>query len=328
MTDIIYRPGTKDDIDTFYELYRYEHIESYDNFGMTKEEVFAEFEFPGFDLSKHSMYAFIEDGRQIAYAELRVWRDIPVRPFLYAYVHPDYRGQGIGTHITKWGMEQGKQFIPLCPEDARVVLGAFTNLDDGQQLLDELGFTNTRQSHLMSMPVRNDMPEATFPEGFYTLTMDEHPVLEDFIRIYQETFRDHRGAVNESLEAAVTRWQAFLTSGDYSPENFVLVKDGEKDAAVMILSNKSDENPDQAFVHTLGTMPDYRKRGLATNLLYYAHELARKKGKTRLGLSVDGSSLTGANKLYEKVGFGLDMIYHAYELELRSGIEITNQGDN
>lgn len=325
MTNIIYRPATKEDIDTFYELYRYEHIESYGNFGMTKEEVFAEFEFPGFDQAKHTMYAFTDDGQQVAYAELRVWRDIPVRPYIYAYIHPDYRGQGIGTHLTEWAMEAGKQFIPLCPDDARVVLGAFTNMDDGKVLLDNLGFTNTRQSHLMSMALRDDMPKPEFPEGMYTLTMAEHPVLEDFIRIYQETFRDHRGAVNESLEAAVERWKGFINE-NYPPENFVLVKDGDKDAAVLIVCDKSDENPEQMFVQTLGTMPDYRKRGFATNLLCYAHQLAVKKGKKRLGISVDGSSLTGANKLYEKVGFGLDMIYHAYELEIRPGIEITNQG--
>ena len=45
MTDIIYRPATLDDIDTFYDLYRHEHIESYGNFGMTKDEVFAEMKF-------------------------------------------------------------------------------------------------------------------------------------------------------------------------------------------------------------------------------------------------------------------------------------------
>lgn len=326
MTNIVYRPATKDDIDTFYELYRYEHIESYGDFGMTKEELMAEWEFASFDLSKHTMYAFNDKGVAVAYAELRVWRDIPVRPFIYAYVHPDYRGQGIGTYLTQWGIKHAQQFVPLVPDNARVVLGAFTNMDDGQKLLDDLKFINTRQSLVMSMSLETTVPEAKFPDGFHTITMAEHPVLEDFIRVYQETFRDHRGAINEPLSAAVARWADFIKAGEYPPENFVLVKDGTEDVAVLIVSDKSDDNPDQMFIQTLGTMPKYRRRGLAKNLLYYAHELARKKGKKRLGLSVDGSSLTGANTLYEQVGMGVDMVYHAYEMEIRAGIETTNQG--
>ncbi|MGJ3238095.1 MAG: GNAT family N-acetyltransferase [Anaerolineae bacterium] len=324
MTDIIYRPATHADIDTFYALYRDENIESYGNFGMSKQELLAEWDFPHFDLSEHTLYAFTLSGEAIAYAELRVWRDIPVRPFIYAYVRPDYRGQGIGTHLTRWGIETAQQFIAQVPDHARVVLGAFTNLEDGCELLDLLGFVNTRQSYVMSMKLNGDTPETTFPQGFRVLTMAEHPVLEDFVRVYQETFRDHRGAVDEPLQAAVKRWQSLINES-YPPENFVLVREGERDAAVLIACDKADNDADQMFVQTLGTMPAYRKRGLATNLLYYAQALAKQKGKHSLGLSVDASSLTGAQRLYQQVGFGVDMVYHAYELEIRAGVELTRQ---
>ena len=326
MTEIIYRPATMDDLETAYDLYCYEHIESYGDCGVTLEQQRQEWGFPSFDLSQHTMYAFTESGRNIAYAELRYYRELPVRPMLFAYVHPDYRGQGIGSQLTEWGLEAAKQFIPQVPDDARVVLCAYTNMTDGAELLEHYAFEQVRQSLLMAMDLRDDMPKAKFPEGFYTLTMEEHPILEDFIRIYQATFRDHRGSMNESLETAVKRWESYIDES-FPPENFVLLKEGTKDAAILIMADKSDENPDQMWVQTLGTMPDYRRQGFATQLLYYAHELAVKKGKKRLGLSVDGSSLTGANKLYEKVGMSVEMIYHAYELELRAGIELTNQGE-
>ena len=325
MTNIIYRPAKMDDLETAYDLYYYEHIESYGNCGVTLEQQRQEWEYPGFELDKHTMYVFTETGRNIAYAELRSYRDIPVRPNLYAYVHPDYRGQGIGSHLTEWAMKAAKQFIPQCPDEARVVLCAYTNMKDGADLLESYQFAETRQSLLMAMDLQDDMPGAQFPDGFYTLTMEEHPVLEDFIRIYHETFRDHRGAVDEPLSAAVKRWESFIDE-NFPPENFVMVKDGDKDAAILIMADRSDENPDQLWVQTLGTMPDYRKRGLASNLLYYAHQHAINKGKSRLGLSVDGSSLTGANRLYEKVGMSVEMVYHAYELELRPGKELSKQG--
>ncbi|MCB9452631.1 MAG: GNAT family N-acetyltransferase [Anaerolineaceae bacterium] len=321
----VYRPATLDDVDAFYALFRTEHLESYGNFGMTREEVAAEWDFPGFDLAQHTMNAFTEDGQMVAFAELRTWRTPPIRPILYAYVHPDHRRQGIGTAITQWGIQQASCFLPLVPEKARVVLGAFSNMEDGQRLLENNGFHCTRQSHLMSIDLHDGIPKPQFPDGFRLVTMAEHPVLEDFVRVYQETFKDHRGAVDEPLQAAVDRWERVIASGDFPPENFVLVKAGDTDAAIIIMANKSDDDPDKLFVQTLGTMPVYRGRGLATHLLYFAFQKAWEIGKPRVGLSVDASSLTGANRLYAKVGMKVDMVYNAYELEIRPGIELSKQ---
>jgi len=325
MDDMVFRPASGDDLEAFYQLYRMEHIESYGSFGMTRDELGEEWDFPGFDLSQHTHEAFTSEGQMVAYGELRSWRDVPVRPILYGYVHPDYRGQGIGTRITQWGIQQAECFFPHVPEDARVVLGAFSNRADGQRLLEAQGFICTRQSHIMGVDLHGDLPQPEFPPGFRLVTMAEHPVLEDFVRVYHETFKDHRGAVDEPLEAAVLRWEQFLKRGGFRPEHFVLVKEGDHDAAVLILAERSDEDPDKAWVQTLGVMPEYRRRGLASQLLYLAFQLGRDMGKARVGLSVDASSLTGAQKLYEKVGMSVDMVYNAYELELRPGVELTKQ---
>jgi mycothiol synthase len=320
-----YRAGTMADIDGFYNVYRMEHIESYGAFGLTKEEVAAEFDFPNFDISQHTQYVFDEAGEMVAFAELRVWRDVPVRPNLYAYVLPEHRGKGIGSKLTEWGIKQAECFIPHVPEDARVVLQAFSNLEEGQKLLDEFGFDSVRESYLMSIELKEGMPKAEFAPNFRLVTMAEHPVLADFVRIYQETFKDHRGGMEESVEAGVARWERIIEAGEFPPENFILVKDGDEDAAVLIMANKSDEDPDKGFIQTLGVMPRYRRQGLATQLLYLAFEHFARMGKAKAGLSVDGASLTKAHELYLKVGMSIDMVYNAYDLEIRAGVEMTKQ---
>ncbi len=193
------------------------------------------------------------------------------------------------------------------------------------ELLEDQGFLCTRQSHNMGIDLDADLPQPVFPPGFQLVTMAEHPVLEDFVRVYQATFMDHRGAVEEPLEAAVARWEQILKRGIYRPEHFVLLREGETDAAVMILAERAESDPDEAWVQVIGTMPEYRRRGLASQLLYLAFQWGRQMGKARVGLSVDASSLTGADKLYAKVGMSVDMVYNAYELELRPGIELTKQ---
>jgi mycothiol synthase len=256
---------------------------------------------------------------------LRVWRAIPVRPNLYAYVLPEYRGKGIGSKLTEWGIQQAECFIPQVPENARVVLQAFSNLEDGQKLLEEFGFDCVRKSYLMIIELNEALPKPAFAPNFRLVRMSEHPVLADFVRIYQETFKDHRGGMEEALEPAVERWEHIIASGDFPPENFILVKDGDEDAAILIMSNKSDEDPDKGYIQTLGVMPNYRRQGLATQLLYLAFEHFAAMGKPRVGLSVDGASLTGAHNLYLKVGMRIEMVYNAYERELRAGVELTKQ---
>ena len=325
MSDYVFRPATWADLDTFFDLYRVEHIESYGNFGMTKDEVGAFWDYPGFDMAAHTYFAFDTEGHNVAYAELRVWRDIPVRPILYAYVHPEHRNRGIGSRLTEWGIRQSANFLTQVPDHARVVLEGFTNLTDAQTLLEDHGFICVRQSHIMGIDLHDDLPSPQFPPGFRLVTMAEHPVLRDFVHVYHETFKDHRGAVDEPLDAAVARWERIIAGGSFRPEHFVLVKDGDVDAAVMIMAEKSDEDPDQAWVQTLGVMPNYRRRGLATRLLYLAFQLARDIGRQRVGLGVDASSLTGANQLYQKVGMSVKMVYNAYDLEIRQGVELTKQ---
>jgi mycothiol synthase len=320
-----YRAGTKADIQAFYNVYRMEHIESYGNFGMSVEEVAAELDFPNFDMAQHTQYVFDEAGEMVAYAELRVWRAIPVRPNIYAYVMPEHRGKGIGSKLTEWGIKQAECFIPHVPDHARVVLQAFSNLEDGQKLLEDFSFRLARESYLMGIELKEGMPKANFAPNFRLVRMSEHPILADFVRIYQETFKDHRGGMEESLEAGLERWERIMESGDFPPENFVLVKDGDEDAAILIMANKSDEDPDKGYIQTVGVMPNYRRQGIATQLLYLAFEHFYKMGKAKAGLSVDGASLTKAHEVYLKAGMNIEMVYNAYELEVREGVELTKQ---
>jgi ribosomal protein S18 acetylase RimI-like enzyme len=248
-----------------------------------------------------------------------------VRPRLNAYVVPEHRGKGIGSQLTAWAIKQSECFIPQVPENARVVLQAFSNLDDGQKLLEDFGFELIRQAYVMSIALNQDLPKANFAPNFRLVRMSEHPVLADFVRVYQETFKDHRGSMEESLEAGVARWERIIESGEFPPENFVLLKDGDEDAAILIMANKSDEDPDKGYIQIVGVMPKYRRQGLASQLLYLAFEHFAKMGKAKAGLSVDGSSLTKAYDVYLKAGMSIDMIYNAYDFEIREGVELTKQ---
>jgi ribosomal protein S18 acetylase RimI-like enzyme len=64
---------------------------------------------------------------------------------------------------------------------------------------------------------------------------------------------------------------------------------------------------------------------VALALLHHSfHELGLR-GKRRVGLGVDGSSLTGAVRLYERAGMHVHRERVLFEKELRPGRDLTTQ---
>jgi ribosomal protein S18 acetylase RimI-like enzyme len=54
---------------------------------------------------------------------------------------------------------------------------------------------------------------------------------------------------------------------------------------------------------TLGTLRSHRKRGIASALVLTACRAFREQGFTHAALGVDSESPTGANRLYQTLGF-------------------------
>ncbi|MDQ7024938.1 MAG: GNAT family N-acetyltransferase [Anaerolineae bacterium] len=323
-----YRPINLDtDFDTYYAMYRTEYLEKYGSFNMSENEVRNEFNSPEFDINQDTQVAFTDDGRIAGYAAIFADYELPVRPRLFAYVMPEHRGQGIGTKLTKWGIKRAKAVFECVPNDARVVLQSWALLDDEMQLLENMGYIHIRQSLYMKIEFDTAPAEVKFPETMNLVTFAEHPHLEDFARIQQASFHDHRGFVAQPLEKVVEVWQSHIDAAqEFIPEWVLMLKDSTKDVSMVFAWSFSEEEADRAYIEFIGVMPDYRRRGLGMKLLQHIFSEIYKRGIHKAALSVDGASLTGAVQLYEKAGMYIAHTYKAYELELRSGVEYTNQG--
>jgi ribosomal protein S18 acetylase RimI-like enzyme len=79
------------------------------------------------------------------------------------------------------------------------------------------------------------------------------------------------------------------------------------------------------WVDTLGVRRPWRRQGLAEALLYHSFAELRRRGLTRVGLGVDAHSLTGATRLYEKVGMRAIRDFTLFEKELRPGVNLATQ---
>jgi ribosomal protein S18 acetylase RimI-like enzyme len=126
-------------------------------------------------------------------------------------------------------------------------------------------------------------------------------------RIVDTAFADHFGHESMSYES----WHHSVVGGfcpDLSLYWFATV-DGVPGAGVYC-----GTLPGHGHVDTLGTLREFRGRGLARALLLTAFEEFDRRGISRVTLGVDATNPTGALALYESVGMHVDRQGCRYEL--------------
>ena len=325
------RPPREDDFAGYYALYRDQLIEEFGSCAMPPEEVREELSAPGYIWEEMMLLAVErENGRPVAYVEVRAFHSPPVRPYCYGFVHPAYRGRGIGSDLVRRADALAARFIRDSPAEARVVLQAFSMLDEGKTLLKHQGYRETRESHIMQIDFDPERPPVApeWPQGYAIRSLADGLPLRTLLETVQESFRDHRGSVDEPIEKVIETWEHLIQANKsvYDPSLFCLLEFEGAPAGEIIIWTGSEEDEGKAFVQSLGVLPAFRRQGLGRTLLTYGFARAHQLGKHAVSLSVDGSSLTGADRLYRAAGMYPFRIFTALEKELRPGEEITNQG--
>jgi ribosomal protein S18 acetylase RimI-like enzyme len=121
--------------------------------------------------------------------------------------------------------------------------------------------------------------------------------------LHNHCFADHWGS--SSLTETVWRERMEASSVRLAASEAVIDEHGTPVAYQI-----SEEFPQDAetlgnlrWLATLGVQRDYRGKGLATHLIQRHLSQARREGFEGSMLGVDSDSLTGANALYERLGY-------------------------
>ena len=83
----------------------------------------------------------------------------------------------------------------------------------------------------------------------------------------------------------------------------------------------------EGWIHLLGTTREWRRKGLGRSLLLHGLHSLRAAGMDTALLGVDSESPTGANRLYESVGFRIRSREIAYKLPLEEVEGYTRQAN-
>jgi mycothiol synthase len=284
----------------------------------SEEDLLEEFGWPGEDFTRGSIAIY--DGRtMVGYGVVTSRSEAePVHDMRHdGGVHPSYRGRGHGTELLDWAEQTA---VPLHHErfpgrPLSLSSGCLSSNAGAVALHEQRGYQPVRWFHSMIRDLSAVIPQAVIPAGVqitgYTPDMSEHARL-----VRNEAFRDHWG----STETSVKHWVYFLSSSAFRPEFSFLAHAGSEPLG-MLISRESDTYRNRTgrrdlYISLVGTRAAGRKRGIATALLVTAMSAARADGYDQASLGVDADSLTGAVRLYERVGFTVALTRTSYRKRL------------
>jgi mycothiol synthase len=229
------------------------------------------------------------------------------------YVHPGFRGRGIGTEILRLTEARAREQEPSVAAGERVYLQNASLDDDDctQRFYRAHGYEPVRGFRGMTIDL-DEEPEVPAVPGIEIRLVDHPGEARAVHEAHQEAFATH-------WEFRAMPWQDWeekrLGKETFDPTLWWVAVAGDEIAGVSICEHKHD--PDLGWVDALGVLPAYRRRGIAEALLKTAFAEFFRRGERKVGLGVDAESPTGATRLYERAG--MRTLWHAivYEKELR-----------
>jgi mycothiol synthase len=267
-------------------------------------------------------------GKPAGYAE--VWdTDAPhVRLWSWGCVDPEERDRGVGSTLVAWQERRGRAALDVAPSGSRVSLRQLvSSLDEpAGRLLESCGYAAIRHNFHMKIELDRPTPAPVWSDGVIVRTFDPACDLLPMVEAIRAAFRDHWGYVESPLESSLAVWRHIVTEEKSFDASLWFLADYDGEIVAMALCSAMEpEDPDLGYVNTLGVVRPWRRRGVGLALLHHAFAELERRGKKRVALGVDGASLTGAVRLYERAGMHVERRRVLYEKELRAGVDLTTQ---
>lgn len=256
------------------------------------------------EVARDTLIAVAADGTAIGLAFANRVLD-PERPrvFLFGRVHPQHQGRGIGRALLRWSKARAEEILDGHP-GGTVQVQNFEGDTRARRLCESEGARAIRWFAEMVHRFANTT-EASAPPLPIGLRVVPYGALdaEKQRLLHNHCFADHWGssALNEvvwreRIEASSVRMAASEAIVDErgSPVAYQISEEFPQDAETL---------GNLRWLATLGVHRDHRGKGLATHLILRHLSQARREGFEGSMLGVDSDSLTGANALYERLGY-------------------------
>jgi len=235
------------------------------------------------------------------------------------YVRPEARGRGVEAALLETIEGRAAELAaagsaarPASAADAQPArLIVWNQVDDRvrRRLLDERGFTPTRQYFEMRIDLTAPYEAPPAPAGFalraIRLPDDERAVW----RADREAFAEHHLFAERDFEV----WRLHHVESDaFDADSSLLAWEGDELAGFELAFVEGDE----VAIGDLAVRKPWRGRGLGLALLRAAFAALVARGHRVVRLTVDAQNVTGALRVYERAGMRVERRFDCLEKPL------------
>jgi mycothiol synthase len=220
-------------------------------------------------------------------------------------VRPDARGKGIGRALLDWGLARAAEIHaerhPEAP--ARLTVTVPSTMPALEGLVHRAGLTAERWYRQMERPL-TDLPAPPVVDGVAVVPFSWDRD-DEVRRAHNAAFTEHHGSSERDPES----WQALFTGQrNFRPDLSVLAIDEGGAVVGYVLAyvfeaDAAATGKRQTNFGQIGVLPRARGRGIASAVIAATLEAGAAGGCVTAGLDVDSDNVTGALRLYEKLGF-------------------------
>lgn len=282
----------------------------------TAEDLENEWDYEGFDPEKDAFVVQAETGNLVGYgAVFDVNEHCEMSGDIY--VHPEFKNQGVETALLKMLEDRAQtQHVPQAAPEKRVFIRMVLDTKDetGKIILVQAGYVPVRYHWRMGIELESAPPTPVLPDGLEFRPFDKDKHATAIWQARNEAFQANWGSRPFSFEEF-----SYFTfdNPEYDPNLWVVVWDGDEVAGFSINQHRMGIG----WIHILAVRPAWRAKKLGLALLHRSFTEFYQRGTKSIGLGVDAANLTGATKLYQKVGMTTVSEFVTMEKELRAGKE-------
>jgi mycothiol synthase len=281
-----------------------------ERFPTTLDDLTSMLLMPGQDLGQMSVAIQAPTGELIGWCwlEPRIGGAMWNRIHVHGGVEPGSRGNGHGRALLHWAEGRARDFL-VAADGARrdladvVTVHAAASADSRARLHAHCGYAVERWYSDMFRSLKVPVEPHQLPAGYRFIAWTRERDAE-FHAADVDAFRDHWGSAPWTADG----WRhEYADDAGFRPDLTVGVEHaGQVVGYVMMAAYEGimdDEGQLVAWLARLGVRRDDRGRGVGGAAITRALDLARTAGFATAGLDVDTESLTGALRLYERLGF-------------------------
>ena len=301
-----WRPLQVDDAAVITELAERISARDHPTWSESLDEMRDELSHSWVDPSRDGVLAVDADGTAVAWGLVVAPPDPEslVRIILFGGVAAEHRGSGVGRHLLAWQHARAREMLAASELSmpAWVLSYAADRAPEHGRLLQRMGFEPARYFTTLEADLERATTSAPMPEGVTVVPFDSS--LSEAVREAKNAaFADHWGSQPASREG----WESMQELDSFRPELCRVALDGDAVVGFVITEINEDDWERQgsrsAYIGLVGTVREWRGRGLASALLGDVLQAYRDAGLECAVLDVDADNPTGALGVYSKLGF-------------------------